>query len=80
MTGGANSSSIVVIGFEGSANKIGVGVVKGDGEVLSNPRRTFVPMPGMGFLPNETAKHHRYWIFSLVFEALEAAKIHVCHR
>ncbi|XP_015273525.1 PREDICTED: probable tRNA N6-adenosine threonylcarbamoyltransferase [Gekko japonicus] len=37
----------VVIGFEGSANKIGVGIVQ-DGEVLSNPRRTYVTPPGQG--------------------------------
>lgn len=37
----------VIIGFEGSANKIGVGIVK-DGEVLSNPRRTYITPPGQG--------------------------------
>lgn len=39
----------VVIGFEGSANKIGVGIVR-DGEVLSNPRRTYITPPGQGKL------------------------------
>lgn len=37
----------VVIGFEGSANKIGIGIVR-DGEVLSNPRRTYITPPGQG--------------------------------
>lgn len=36
-----------VLGFEGSANKIGVGVVR-DGIVLANPRRTYVTPPGTG--------------------------------
>lgn len=36
-----------VLGFEGSANKIGVGVVR-DGAVLANPRRTYVTPPGTG--------------------------------
>ncbi|KAF1372578.1 hypothetical protein PFLUV_G00267260 [Perca fluviatilis] len=36
----------VVIGFEGSANKIGIGIIR-DGEVLSNPRRTYIT-PGQG--------------------------------
>lgn len=36
-----------VLGFEGSANKIGVGVVR-DGTVLANPRRTYVTAPGTG--------------------------------
>lgn len=38
---------VVAIGFEGSANKIGVGIVR-DGEVLSNPRRTYITPPGQG--------------------------------
>ncbi len=37
----------VVSGFEGSANKIGVGIIR-DGEVLSNPRRTYITPPGHG--------------------------------
>ncbi|XP_067834633.1 tRNA N6-adenosine threonylcarbamoyltransferase isoform X3 [Heptranchias perlo] len=37
----------IVIGFEGSANKIGVGIIK-DGLVLSNPRRTYITPPGQG--------------------------------
>lgn len=36
-----------VIGFEGSANKVGVGLVR-DGKVLANPRRTYVTPPGTG--------------------------------
>lgn len=30
----------VVLGIEGSANKIGVGIVSEYGEILSNPRQT----------------------------------------
>uniref|UniRef100_A0A8C7J3L3 N(6)-L-threonylcarbamoyladenine synthase n=1 Tax=Oncorhynchus kisutch TaxID=8019 RepID=A0A8C7J3L3_ONCKI len=62
----------VVIGFEGSANKIGVGIVR-DGEVLSNPRRTYITPPGQGFLPSETARHHRSVILTVLKEALEEA-------
>lgn len=36
-----------VLGFEGSANKVGVGVVR-DGVVLANPRRTYITPPGTG--------------------------------
>lgn len=32
----------VVLGIEGSANKIGVGIVTEDGSILSNPRKTCV--------------------------------------
>lgn len=38
---------VISIGFEGSANKLGIGIVK-DGEVLSNCRRTFITPPGEG--------------------------------
>jgi len=37
----------VSLGFEGSANKIGVGIVK-DGTVLANPRQTYITPPGQG--------------------------------
>ena len=30
----------IVMGFEGSANKIGVGIVKEDGTILANVRKT----------------------------------------
>ncbi|XP_015676885.1 probable tRNA N6-adenosine threonylcarbamoyltransferase [Protobothrops mucrosquamatus] len=62
----------VVIGFEGSANKIGIGIVR-DGEVLSNPRRTYVTPPGQGFLPGDTARHHRSCVLTVLHEALEEA-------
>lgn len=32
----------LVLGIEGSANKIGVGIVNEDGDILSNPRHTYV--------------------------------------
>uniref|UniRef100_A0A8C5SAY1 N(6)-L-threonylcarbamoyladenine synthase n=1 Tax=Laticauda laticaudata TaxID=8630 RepID=A0A8C5SAY1_LATLA len=64
----------VVIGFEGSANKIGIGIVK-DGEVLSNPRRTYVTPPGQGFLPGDTARHHSSCVLTVLREALEEAGV-----
>ena len=38
---------VIAIGFEGSANKLGIGIIK-DGEVLSNPRHTYITPPGQG--------------------------------
>ena len=35
----------VSIGFEGSANKVGIGIIR-DGVVLSNVRETYVTPPG----------------------------------
>lgn len=40
---------VVALGIEGSANKIGIGIVR-DGEVLSNVRRTYITPPGQGKL------------------------------
>lgn len=38
---------VIAIGFEGSANKIGIGIIK-DGEILANIRRTYITPPGEG--------------------------------
>lgn len=65
---------VIAIGFEGSANKIGVGIVR-DGEVLANVRTTFITPPGAGFLPKETAEHHRQKVLGILKEALEVAKV-----
>lgn len=65
---------VVVLGFEGSANKLGIGVVQ-DGTILSNCRRTYITPPGEGFLPKETALHHRQNILGLLKEALELSAV-----
>lgn len=65
---------VIAIGFEGSANKIGVGIIK-DGEVLANVRTTYITPPGSGFLPKETAEHHRSKVLGLIREALDVSKI-----
>lgn len=64
----------IAIGFEGSANKLGVGIMK-DGEVLSNVRTTYITPPGEGFLPKDTAKHHQEHVLEILRRALEEAKI-----
>ena len=107
---------MIALGIEGSANKLGVGIVREDGTILSNVRHTYITPPGMlflllhtdnfvidafnfvidafchrrvvvittttrndvhsilfagtGFLPKETAEHHRKHILRLVGEAL----------
>ncbi|CAN1805451.1 Probable tRNA N6-adenosine threonylcarbamoyltransferase [Linum perenne] len=66
---------LIALGFEGSANKIGVGVVTLDGTILSNPRHTYITPPGHGFLPRETAHHHLQHVIPLVKSALEAAQL-----
>ncbi|CAF3439756.1 unnamed protein product [Rotaria sp. Silwood1] len=56
------------------ANKIGIGIIR-DGQVLSNPRRTYITPPGEGFRPNLTAKHHQSVILDLIDIALKEANI-----
>lgn len=64
----------IAIGFEGSANKLGIGIIK-DGEVLSNVRHTYITPPGQGFLPRDTAKHHQQHALDILRRALDDAKI-----
>lgn len=85
---------VCALGIEGSANKIGIGIIN-DGKVLANVRRTYITPPGegrrptanllhlqlqclpcaTGFLPKETAKHHREAILGLVQDSLKEAQL-----
>lgn len=71
----SRDARVLALGIEGSANKIAVGVVAKDGTILSNVRKTYITPPGTGFLPRETAMHHRDHINGLVLEALQVAGI-----
>lgn len=71
---------MISLGIEGSANKIGVGIIQhpsttSQAIVLANIRHTHITPPGEGFLPRDTAKHHREWATKLVIQALKEAKI-----
>ncbi|CAF3446971.1 tRNA N6-adenosine threonylcarbamoyltransferase [Fusarium venenatum] len=73
-----NKSSYIALGCEGSANKLGIGVIlhtPTETKILSNLRDTFVSPPGTGFLPKDTAAHHRAHFVRLAREALAEAKI-----
>merc|ERR1719245_2967640 len=72
---GTTRKKKLIMGFEGSANKLGVGIVDEDGCVLSNPRDTFITPPGTGFMPSETAKHHREVILGLSKKAFKEANL-----
>lgn len=68
--------------MEGSANKLGIGIISHfpngkPAHVLSNIRHTFNAPPGEGFLPKDTAKHHRSWMVRLVKEAMTEAGVSV---
>lgn len=71
---------MIALGLEGSANKLGVGLILhplkgGPAQILANIRHTFVAPPGEGFLPKDTAKHHRSWVVKLVRQALQEAHV-----
>ncbi|KAG2061965.1 O-sialoglycoprotein endopeptidase [Suillus hirtellus] len=73
------SRAYIALGLEGSANKLGAGVIKhavdGSTEVLSNVRHTYITPPGEGFLPRDTAQHHREWALTVIKDAVAKAKI-----
>ena len=62
---------LTALGVEGSANKVGVGVCRLDGAILSNPRTTYVPPRGHGFMPRETAEHHQRHVLGLIRRAMD---------
>lgn len=76
-----SSTNMIALGLEGSANKLGVGLIllheSGPAKILANVRHTFVSPPGQGFLPKDTAKHHRAWIVKLVKQALKESAVKI---
>ena len=62
-----------------SANKLGVGIIDSDNnnnyKILANIRKTFITPAGQGFLPKDTAAHHRQHIVALIRQALNEARI-----
>ena len=66
---------MIALGLEGSANKLGVGILRDCGEILANIRDTYITPPGTGFLPSETAKHHRDLVVKLIKQALKEANL-----
>ena len=65
---------MIVLGFEGSANKLGIGILINK-KIVTNERKTFVPPAGEGFIPAKTAEHHRLEIFNLLRLSLDKANI-----
>ncbi|GBE77925.1 O-sialoglycoprotein endopeptidase [Sparassis latifolia] len=69
----------IALGLEGSANKLGAGIIRhgpdGSTTVLSNVRHTYITPPGEGFLPRDTAIHHREWALAVINDALNKAEI-----
>lgn len=71
---------IVALGMEGSANKIGIGIMQHDpstneSKPLANIRKTYITPPGHGFQPKDTARHHQANIVALITKAMAVAAI-----
>lgn len=78
----AAQHTMIAIGLEGSANKIGIGVISHPSPtkppiILSNLRHTYVSPPGEGFLPKDTALHHRAWVVRLIKQAVRQAGVKI---
>ncbi|MCY3410406.1 MAG: bifunctional N(6)-L-threonylcarbamoyladenine synthase/serine/threonine protein kinase [Candidatus Heimdallarchaeota archaeon] len=69
--------TLVSIGIESSADKLGVGIVDSDGRILANKVRTYKPGIGKGVIPRDAAQHHADNVPELVRLALEDAKMGV---
>ena len=69
----------IALGLEGSANKLGAGIIRheidGSSSVLSNVRHTYITRPGEGFLPRDTAVHHRQWALKVIQDAITRSGI-----
>jgi len=77
---------LLCLGLEGSANKLGAGIISHSPAptgsrrattvmVLSNVRHTYITPPGEGFLPSDTARHHREWVVKVIEEAVKKAGV-----
>ncbi|CAG8465170.1 18994_t:CDS:2 [Gigaspora rosea] len=73
---------MIALGLEGSANKLGIGIIEhnletGQVNILANVRHTHITPPGTGFLPRDTATHHRTHIIPVIRDALKTANVKV---
>jgi N6-L-threonylcarbamoyladenine synthase/protein kinase Bud32 len=62
---------MLCLGIEGTAEKLGVGIVGSDGEVLANELKQHIPREGIH--PREAAEHHSENLPKLIKRALESA-------
>ena len=65
---------LISLGIEGTAYKLGVGIVTDKGEILANVSRVFSPKEG-GLKPREAAQYYAENISSLIRESLEKANL-----
>ncbi len=66
---------MIILGLESSADKLGVGIIDSNGQILANLRKTYKPPQGSGVLPREAAEHHAKNIPHLIRDAFEKANL-----
>lgn len=67
--------TLVAIGIESSADKLGVGIVDSNGNILANNTRTYKPGIGKGVIPRDAADFHSQNVSSLIQLGLEQANL-----
>lgn len=81
-----NKSFYTAIGLEGSANKLAVGIIRhpygklsatNRATVLSNIRHTYITPAGEGFLPRDTARHHKNWVVRLIKRSMKEGGVKI---
>lgn len=65
---------LISLGIEGTAEKTGVGIVDGDGNILAMAGKQLFPEEG-GIHPRIAAEHHAEWIPKLIPQAIEESGI-----
>ncbi len=69
-----NGKKEIILGIEGTAHTLGIGIITSDGEVLANLRSMIKPEKG-GIHPREAANHHADKAPDMLREAMEVAGI-----
>ncbi|MHA2091531.1 MAG: KEOPS complex N(6)-L-threonylcarbamoyladenine synthase Kae1 [Candidatus Kariarchaeaceae archaeon] len=66
---------LIAIGLESSADKLGIGIVDNDGNILANNVRTYKPAIGNGVIPRDAAQFHADNITDLIRISLDDAGV-----
>lgn len=66
---------MISLGIESSADKLGVGIIKSDGKILSNVRMTYKPPYGSGIHPREASEFHSTNMPRVIDRAIQEAGI-----
>ncbi len=66
---------MISLGIESSADKLGIGLIDSDGNILSNIRQTYKPPFGSGIHPREASEFHSTNMPAAIEEAFQQAGI-----